>query len=86
MDGRPIPNVRISDIDHSPVGRDGIYVLTGRGRAPPTAWLYPWNGVPRRLGEVFSGGDIGVGPGGQVLITQSFNEQVDLGLFDLSTR
>jgi len=84
LDGAQLPTINVADIDSWNVGPDGIYVLTGRGRAAPTAWLYPWRGPARRLGEVFTGGDIGVAPDGRVLMSQNLDEQVDLGLFELS--
>lgn len=85
IDGGAVPAARVSDQDSWAVGRDGIYVYTVRRLdAPPTVWLYPWQGPPRKLGEVGAGGDIGVDPNGRVLFSQYFDEQVDLGLFELA--
>jgi len=86
LDGGPAPAVAVSDYDSWTVGRDGIYLFAARKTDPPAVWLYPWNGPPRRLGQVGSGGDIGIGPDGRVLFSQNFDEQVDLGLFELSSR
>ena len=85
VDGGPAPAARVTDPDSWAVGRDGIYVyVVRRLDAAPAVWLYPWQGPPRRLGEVGAGGDIGVGADGRILFSQTFDEQVDLGLFALT--
>lgn len=79
------PPVRVRGYDTWAVGRDGIYVLTQRRQDAPAVWLHPWQGAPRKLMEVpTSGGSIGVAPDGRVLFSRNLDDQVDLGLFDLS--
>ncbi len=55
-------------------------------RTRPAVWLHPWSGPARKLREVGGGGDIGVAADGRALFSQYANEQVDLGLFELSSR
>jgi hypothetical protein len=80
------PDVTVGPYDTWTVGRDGIYVFVVRGATnPPAVWLYPWNGPARKLREVGGGGDIGVAADGRALFSQYDNEQVDLGLFELTS-
>ncbi|MCR5875217.1 hypothetical protein LRS10_14075 [Phenylobacterium sp. J426] len=84
LDGRG-PSAPVGPNDTWTVGRDGVLVKRARGASPAAVWLHPWSGPARRLAEVPTiTGEIGAGPGGQVLISRSLDEQVDLGLFDLS--
>lgn len=85
LDGRG-PQVPVGYHDTWTVGRDGVFVKRARhGEAPAAVWLHPWSGPARRIADVPTmTGEIGAGPGGQVLISRSLDEQVDLGLFDLS--
>lgn len=84
LDGSAAPNVTVGPYDTWSVGRDGIYVFVVRGTDPPAVWLHPWSGPARKLREVGGGGDIGVAADGRALFSQYANEQVDLGLFELS--
>lgn len=85
LGGTPAPNVTIGPYDTWTVGRDGIYVFVVRGAAnPPAVWLHPWTGPARKLREVGGGGDIGVAADGRALFSQYSDEQVDLGLFQLT--
>jgi Tol biopolymer transport system component/DNA-binding winged helix-turn-helix (wHTH) protein len=86
LDGSAAPNVTVGPYDTWSVGRDGIYVFVVRGANPPAVWLHPWSGPARKLREVGGGGDIGVAADGRALFSQYANEQVDLGLFDLTTK
>jgi len=85
LDGRG-PQVPLGAHDNWTVGRGGVYVKRARRPdAPAAVWLYPWNGPPRRLAEApTTSGEIGAGANGEVLISRALDEQVDLGLFDLS--
>jgi len=85
LDGSAAPNVTVGPYDTWAVGRDGIYVFVVRGADPPTVWLHPWSGPARKLREVGGGGDIGVAADGRALFSQYFDEQVDLGLFELTS-
>jgi Tol biopolymer transport system component/DNA-binding winged helix-turn-helix (wHTH) protein len=80
------PHVPVGYHDTWTVGRDGIYVKRSRRPdAPAAVWLHPWNGPARRIADVPTmSGEIGAGANGQVLISRGLDEQVDLGLFDLS--
>jgi Tol biopolymer transport system component/DNA-binding winged helix-turn-helix (wHTH) protein len=82
------PRVQLGEHDNWTVGRDGIYVKRGRkADAAVAVWLYPWTGAPRRIADVPTGtGEIGVGPNGQVLLSRNLDQEVDLGLFELSAR
>jgi len=85
LDGAPAPNVIVGPYDTWTVGRDGIYVFVVRGATnPPAVWLHPWTGPARKLREVGGGGDIGVAADGRALFSQHYDEQVDLGLFELT--
>ncbi|MEW5685552.1 MAG: winged helix-turn-helix domain-containing protein [Pseudomonadota bacterium] len=85
--GGAVPEVRLAGNDTWSVGRGGIYVLRARRDTGPAAWLHPWSGAPRRLGEIPTAtGRIGVAPDGGVVLSRSLNEEVDLGMFDLSRR
>ena len=85
--GGAAPEVRLAGNDNWAVGRSGIYVLRARRETAPAVWLHPWSGAPRRLGEVSTApGRIGVTPDGGVILSRSLNEEVDLGMFDLSAR
>lgn len=85
LDGAPAPEVSVGPYDTWAVGRDGIYVFVVRGATnPPAVWLHPWTGPARRLREVGGGGDIGVAADGRALFSQYDNEQVDIGLFNLT--
>jgi len=84
LDGGAAPNVTVGPYDTWAVGRDGVYVFVVRGADPPAVWLHPWSGPARKLREVGGGGDIGVAADGRALFSQHDNEQVDLGLFELS--
>jgi len=86
LGGGPAPAVRIGPYDTWAVGRDGVYVFAVRGADPPAVWLHPWSGPTRKLREVGGGGDIGVAADGRALFSQYANEQVDLGLFALTSR
>lgn len=87
LDRAAAPDVRVGPYDTWTVGRDGVYVFVVRGAAsPPAVWLHPWNGSARKLREVGGGGDIGVAADGRALFSQYYDEQVDLGLFELSSR
>jgi Tol biopolymer transport system component/DNA-binding winged helix-turn-helix (wHTH) protein len=84
LDGRSAA-VPVGAHDTWTVGRDGVFVKRGRGASPAAIWLHPWDGPARRIAEVPTlTGEIGVGANGQVLVSRSLDEQVDLGLFDLS--
>jgi Tol biopolymer transport system component/DNA-binding winged helix-turn-helix (wHTH) protein len=79
------PSVRLQGNDTWAVGRDGIYVLTARREQPPAVWLHPWSGPARKLADApMSAGSLGLSPDGRVLVAQSLDDQVDLGLFELS--
>ncbi|MGA0606676.1 winged helix-turn-helix domain-containing protein [Phenylobacterium sp. VNQ135] len=80
------PQAPVGDHDTWTVGRDGVFVKRAhQGDAPASIWLHPWSGPARRIAEVPTlTGEIGAGPDGQVLVSRSLDEQVDLGLFDLS--
>lgn len=86
LDRGPIPDVRIGPYDTWAVGQGGIYVFVVRGAYPPAVWLHRWSGPPRKLREVGGGGDIGIAADGRALFSQYYDEQVDLGLFDLASR
>jgi len=86
LDGGPIPDVRVGPYDTWAAGPEGIYVFVVRGANPPAVWLHGWSGPPRKLREVGGGGDIGIAADGRALFSQYYDEQVDLGLFDLSSR
>lgn len=87
LDRSPAPDVRVGPYDTWTVGRDGIYVFVVRGATnPPAVWLHPWTGPARKLREVGGGGDIGVAADGRALFSQYYDEQVDLGLFELTSR
>jgi Tol biopolymer transport system component/DNA-binding winged helix-turn-helix (wHTH) protein len=85
LDGRAAPNVTVGPYDTWAVGGDGIYVFVVRAADPPAVWLHPWSGPAHKLREVGGGGDIGVAADGRALFSQYANEQVDLGLFDLTS-
>ena len=59
-----------------------------RRDAPATVWLHPWTGPARKLADVpdNGGGFLGVAPDGRVIVAQTLDDQVDLGLFDLAVR
>lgn len=79
------PSVQLAGNDYWTVGRDGVYVLRGRAETLPAVWLYPWQGPARRIAEVPTAiSEIGVMTDGTVLLSRYVDEQVDLGLFDLS--
>lgn len=80
------PQVPVGVHDTWTVGGDGVYVKRSRRADGPAAvWLYPWTGPARRIAEAPTmTGEIGAGPNGQVLISRGLDEQVDLGLFELS--
>ncbi|WP_374468909.1 winged helix-turn-helix domain-containing protein [Phenylobacterium sp.] len=79
------PGVRIEQGDVWAVGRAGVYVLTARREQPPAVWLHPWRGPARKLADApTSAGSIGLSPDGRVLLAQNLDDQVDLGLFELS--
>lgn len=81
------PQTPIGEHDTWTVGRDGVYVKRARGELPAAIWLHPWSGPARRIAVVPTmTGEIGAGPDGQVLISRNLDEQVDLGLFELSAR
>ncbi|PZQ65548.1 MAG: hypothetical protein DI570_01385 [Phenylobacterium zucineum] len=87
LSGLAAPDVRLAGNDTWSVGRDGVYVLRARRETAPAVWLHPWNGAPRRLGEIATaGGRIGVAPDGGVVLSRNLNEAVDLGMFDLRAR
>jgi len=87
LDRAPAPDVRVGPYDTWTVGPDGVYVFVVRGATnPPAVWLHPWTGPARKLREVGGGGDIGVAADGRALFSQYYDEQVDLGLFALSSR
>lgn len=80
-----VPTVRLGPYDNWMVGRDGIYA----GHAPrgqvPSLWLYPWSGAPRRLADLPAfDGSLTVAADGRVIFSQVLDNQVDLGLVDLS--
>lgn len=82
-----VPDIHLGVYDNWAVARDGIYV----GRSPrgeiPSLWLHPWNGPPRRIADlpVFDG-SLTVAPDGRVIFSQMLDNEVDLGLVDLSAR
>jgi Tol biopolymer transport system component/DNA-binding winged helix-turn-helix (wHTH) protein len=81
------PQVPVGEHDTWTVGGDGVYVKRARSETPSAIWLYPWTGAPRRIAEVPTmTGEIGVAPDGRVLISRNLDEQVDLGLFELTSR
>ena len=85
LDGGAVPQARLSSADAFAVGPEGAYVLRARREAAPSLWLHPWSGPPRPIAVLPTGtGEIGLAPGGRVLVSQNVDEQVDLGLFDLS--
>jgi len=86
LDGGPIPEVTVGPYDTWAVGPQGIYVFVVRGAYPPAVWLHGWSGPPRKLREVGGGGDIGIAADGRALFSQNYDEEVDLGLFELSSR
>jgi len=79
------PSATLGPSDSWAVGRDGIFIKRARGKGPAAVWLQPWSGPARRIAEVPTmTGEIGAGPDGRGLISRSLDEQVDLGMFDLS--
>lgn len=85
LDGRG-PQVPVGSHDNWTVGREGVFVKRSRRPdAPAAVWLHPWNGAPRRIAELPTMyGEIGSGANGEVLVSRALDEQVDLGLFELS--
>ncbi|MCR5879316.1 winged helix-turn-helix domain-containing protein [Phenylobacterium sp. J367] len=83
----PAPPVRVGSGEAWTVGRDGIYVLTPRRDQAAAVWLHPWSGPARKLADVpdNGGGFLGTAPDGRVIVAQTLDDQVDLGLFDLAT-
>lgn len=83
--GQPVPPVIVGNYDYWTVGRDGVVVLRGRRSSSSSIWLHPWAGPPRKLADVTSCcGSLGLAPDGTVLFSQSLDEQIDLGLVELT--
>lgn len=84
----PAPEATVGGNDSWTVGRDGVCVFRARRETTlPTVWLHPWAGAPRRIAEVRTGtGTVGVALDGTILVSRNLDEQVDLGLFELSSR
>jgi len=87
VNGAPAPPaMRLGEFDHWAVGRQGVYVVRGRRDTPPSLWLHPWSGAPRKLVDVpTAGGSMGVGADGGVLFTRSLDDEIDLGLVELKS-
>lgn len=85
--GAAIPRIVLGIDDAWSVGPAGIQVLRARGeRTPPTLWLHPWTGGARALAELpYSWGDFSVAADGSVFLTRDIDDQIDLGLVELSS-
>ncbi len=86
-EGTPIPRVVLGLDDSWTVGAAGIHVLRGRTEtAPPTLWLHPWTGGARPLAELpYSWGELSVAADGSVILSRDIDDQIDLGLVELSS-
>lgn len=83
--GRPVPTVTLGNYDYWAVGPDGVVVLQASRGSPSSLWLHPWSGPPRKLVDVVSCcGAVGLFPDGSVLFSQSLDDQIDLGLVELT--
>jgi hypothetical protein len=82
----PAPKISLGNYDNWAVGKDGIYVARWpRGRVP-SLWLHPWSGAPRKLADLPDfDGSMTVGADGKVLYSRVLNNEIDLGLVDLSS-
>lgn len=83
--GAPAPAIRLADYDSWAVGRDGVYVVRSTRGQVAALWLHPWSGPARKLTDLPSyDGGLAVGADGRVVFSQVHDNQIDLGLVDLS--
>ncbi|WP_150131345.1 winged helix-turn-helix domain-containing protein [Caulobacter mirabilis] len=84
----PEAPVRLGTDDSWAPTADGVYVLRARrdSQTPPTAWLHPWTGPARKVTELpFTWGDLSLAPDGSLIFIRDLDEQIDLGLIELTS-
>jgi Tol biopolymer transport system component len=81
----PAITLQLTDNDTWAIGKEGVYVRRARRIDRASAiWFFPWQGAERQLAEVpLASGNIAVGPGGDVLVSQGTSVDMDLAMLEL---
>jgi Tol biopolymer transport system component len=81
------PDVALGEGDLWAAGDEGIYVVRAAQGSAPALWLHPWEGPPRKAGDLPIGaGPPNVGADGRVLFSRPLDQEIDIGLLRLSER
>lgn len=83
--GRPEVLYRIEFSYGWAAARDGLYILKPRSQTLPALWFKPWGQPERRLTFLTTfEGSLGVTPDGRLLISQLLDDEIDIGVIELT--